>query len=189
MGEFSAKNLTKEIKRFEKEFTGAEVPLNLDAAVVASKTSNFLFERHESSLESYSKALRQDFAMELTEAVLIGKTNSEIVMELGQKFKGEEWKLQRIARTELHNVYNISKINNMVELKESGDIPDLMKTLFHPMDDRTAKDSKALNSKNPKIPIEEPFKFKWKDEERIFMAPPDRPNDRAILLPYRPDWK
>lgn len=189
LGERSSEDLIKEINTFDKEFTGAVFPLDLDAALVASKTSNFLFERHESSLEAYSKALRQDFAMELTEAVLTGKSNSEIVMELGQKFKGEQWKLERIARTELHNVYNIAKMDGMKEVRDSGDIPDLMKTLFHPMDNRTGADSKALNHKNPKIPIDDPFKFKWGDQERVFMAPPDRPNDRAILLPYRKDWK
>lgn len=189
LGERSSEDLIKELNTFDKEFTGAVTPLNLDSAVVASKTSNFLFERHQSSLTAYSKALRQDFAMELSEAVLIGKSNYEVVGELAQKFKGEQWKLERIARTELHNVYNIAKMENMKEVRDSGDMPDLMKTLFHPMDLRTAKDSKKLNRENPKIPIDKPFNFKWGDQERVFMAPPDRPNDRAILLPYRKDWK
>lgn len=188
MGRFSAENLIEEIETWDDHFTGAIQPVNLDAALVATETSNFLFNRHQASLEAYSKALRQDFAIELTEAALIGKTTGEVVMEMGRKFKGEEWKLQRIARTELHHVYNVAKIENMKELTKN-EIPDLKKTLFHPMDSRTAEDSRALNAENPIIPIEEPFRFKWGDDERVFMAPPDRPNDRAILIPHRDDWK
>lgn len=107
--------------------------------------------------------------------------------DVGKFFLGEEWKLTRIVRTEMHGMYNYSKMNGMSELQEQR-LPDLMKTLMHPLDKRTGKDSKALAQENPIIPIDEPFKFKWNGKTRTFMAPPDRPNDRAILVPYRESW-
>lgn len=188
MGLYSSDNLIKEIEKWDDEFLGAIQPVNFDAFRAANDTSNFLFERHQSSLESYSKSLRSHFAIELTEAALIGKSTSEVVHDLGAKFRGEQWRLETIARTELHNVYNIAKLDNMRELKQDS-IPDLMKSLFHPMDLRTGEDSKKLNRENPRIPIDEPFRFTYKGQERVFMAPPDRPNDRAILIPYKKSWK
>jgi hypothetical protein len=59
---------------------------------------------------------------------------------------------------------------------------------MHPMDRRTGKDSMELAYEHPTIPIDEPFKFTWKGFTRVFMNPPDRPNDRAVMVPYRKEW-
>ncbi len=67
-------------------------------------------------------------------------------------------------------------------------IPDLQKTLIHPMDLRTGADSQYAASLHLVADIDEPFRYRWKGVEREFMAPPDRPNDRAILVPYRAAW-
>ena len=40
--------------------------------------------------------------------------------------------------------------------------PDLMKRLYHPMDNRTAKDSKQLAKLDPAIPLDKPFVFVYK---------------------------
>jgi hypothetical protein len=64
----------------------------------------------------------------------------------------------------------------------------LLKTLMHPMDQRTGDDSKKLAQEHPAIPISEEFVFTWKNATRRFMTPPDRPNDRAVMIPYRAEW-
>ena len=92
-----------------------------------------------------------------------------------------------IARTELHNAYNLGKMRGMEETEE--DIPDLQKALFHPMDSRTGKDSKYAASKDLVADLDKPFRYKWNGEWREFMNPPDRPNDRSILIPYRKSWE
>lgn len=181
-------HLETELKKWEKVFRGAVVPINLDAVRIASDTSSFLFNKYEASLRSYGEQLRAVFASELTNASIEGVNTSQIIRRVGQTFLGEEWKLQRLVRTELHNVYNVGKMRGMEELVETS-MPDLKKTLFHPMDNRTAADSKALNRNNPIIPIDEPFKFKWQGKLRVFMSPPDRPNDRSILVPFREGWE
>ena len=76
-------------------------------------------------------------------------------------------------------------------------LPDLKKALMHPIDSRTGQDSKQLAKENPVVDIDEPFVFTFvrrnKDgsvveDRREFMFPPDRPNDRAILVPFREEW-
>lgn len=176
-----------EIKKFDKHFRGAVTPINLDVLTVAEDTNNFLLNRYESSLDAYGQDLINQLTTALTTEALAESSLSSVIGRLGQFFLGEEWKIQRIARTELHNVYNIAKMNGMSEVNEKY-LPDLMKTLVHPMDKRTGDDSKALARRNLIVPVSEPFVYTWKGKKRIFMAPPDRPNDRAILVPYRQAW-
>lgn len=189
--ELGIDDLLKELKRWNKKFTGAFIPINIDAVRAATDTRNFLFNRYEVSLQTYSQTVRARIANGLTESVIAQNTMSEALGMIGKTFLGEEWKLQQIVRTELHNVYNVGKIDGMRELwgEGKGDIPDLMKTLFHPMDNRTGRDSIKLNANNPIVPIDEPFVETSTGKKLTYMAPPNRPNDRAILIPYRDGWK
>lgn len=184
-------NLIRELNKFNKVFSGAVIPINVNAAAIASDTRNFLFNQYESSVNAYSETLRARMARGLTEAVVAQDNINDVMSKIGKTFLGEEWKLQQIVRTELHSVYNQGKIKGMTELWKdgSGDIPDLMKTLFHPMDARTGEDSKRLSQNNPIVPVDEPF-VEYSTGKRLeYMAPPNRPNDRAILIPYRKVWK
>jgi hypothetical protein len=184
-------HLVTEINKFNKHYTGSVIPINLDAAVIASDTDNLLFNRYKTSIDAYSGAIRSRIAQGLTEAVVQQLTLDEVVGSLGRTFLGEEWKLLQISRTELHNVYSQGKLRGMGELwgEGKGDIPDLKKTLFHPMDKRTGNDSKRLSQNNPIVDIDEPFIENSTGKKLTYMAPPNRPNDRAILIPYREEWK
>lgn len=180
-------DLLSEIKRFSSNFEGAVVPININAITVAEDASNFLLNQHDASLDAYGQDLISQLTNSLTNAALQELPYSQVVSRLGQFFLGEEWKLHRIARTELHNIYNIGKLRGMEETKETA-IPDLKKTLMHPMDARTGDDSKYAARLHLIANIDEPFRYKWDGKVREFMAPPDRPNDRSILVPYREEW-
>ena len=103
----------------------------------------------------------------------------------------ERWRINRILRTEMHFAYNDSKLSGMETIRDKYN-PKMKKSLYHPMDSRTGEDSKQLERKDPIIPMNKPFKFTYeykrkdgtyKAYHRQFMYPPDRPNDRAILIP------
>lgn len=176
-----------EIRAFQDEFEGAVIPINLNAQLVAEDTERFLINRHQASLDAYSEDVRSNLVQSLTNESLAQSSLSTVVRKLGAFFQGEEWKLLRIARTELHNVYSVGKLNGMREVKNDY-IPDLKKALMHPMDARTGDDSKALAAEDPAVPLDKPFVQRWKGKTFTFMAPPNRPNDRAILVPYRKGW-
>ena len=185
-------DLFSELSTFDQEFTGAVTPINLNSALIAQDTANHLTTKYQTNLEAYGNDLSTQIANGLF-AASIGETNySEVVGRISQFFTAEEWKLHRIVRTELHNIYNIGKLNGMRELigeeENPGLIPDLLKTLMHPMDQRTGDDSKELAREHPAIPVDEEFVFIWKGRERRFLNPPDRPNDRAVMVPYREEW-
>lgn len=191
---FGADDLLEEINKWDSKFSGAaDRPIDLDIVRLVANQENFLFNRHEASLNAYSADLRSQFARELSNAAVAGLSSGEVVQRLSQVFMGEEWKMQRLVRTELHGVYNHGKIAGMQDLVETT-VPDLMKTLFHPMDKRTGKDSKRLAAEKdwingPIIPVDEEFEEKSTGRVVRYMAPPNRPNDRAILIPYRMSWK
>lgn len=183
----SIQDLESEIGRYDKKFLGATQPLNLDAAQIALDVKNFKLMQYKGSLEKYGSDLLSEITLQLSNSVLINESLPKVVMNLSQKFQTEEWKLLRIARTELHNTYALGKLEGMRETQKT-EIPDLMKALYHPMDDRTGDDSKDLALKNPIVPVDQPFEHTYNGKKYVFMAPPQRPNDRAILIPYREEW-
>jgi hypothetical protein len=185
-------DMIREIEKFSKKFEGSIQPININVAVLASESQTFLVNKYDASLDAYGEDLRSQITQNIMNAMIMRDTSqrtvSGLVADVGRFFVGEEWKLNRIVRTEMHNIYNYSKMNGMLTVQETT-IPDLKKSLMHPMDKRTGTDSKKLARENPVVDIDEPFRFKWKGKERVFMFPPDRPNDRAILVPFRETWE
>ena len=187
-----ASHLFHEIKSFDQQFTGAVTPINLNAAVVAQDTANHLTSKYETNLAAYGNDLSTQISNGLFAASIGESSYSEVVGRVSQFFTAEEWKLHRVVRTELHNIYNVGKLTGFRQLKGTdespGDIPDLLKTCMAPLDQRTGDDSKYVAHLNLAIPINEPFEYVWKGKQRSYMHPPDRPNDRQILVPYRTEW-
>lgn len=210
LSEQGVSDLVEETQAMSQFFTGSIQPINIDAALIAEDSSTFLINQYRASITRYSEGLRARIAAGLAETVLEPVSLSRVVDRIGEFFGGEEWQVLRIARTELHNIYSASKIAGMRALGQS-DMPDLRKTLYHPQDQRTAADSMFLIAHAPRMirQIDEPFAYWWcssggKDGKgrgsfdgsdgagrwthRVFQNPPDRPNDRSILIPYSPRW-
>lgn len=200
MSQRSIKDLSREITKFQTHFLGAATPVNVDSLVAAQETNNFLINKHEASVDAYSASLRSQITSNIVQSMAMRETSERTVARLrsdvGKFFLGEEWKLNRIARTELRGVYNFSKVNGMRQIREDT-LPDLQKALMHPMDHRTGADSKQLAAQNPVVDIDKPFVFTFnrklasgeiRTERREFQFPPDRPNDRAILISFRKEW-
>lgn len=190
-------HLYTELDKFNNEFTGAVIPIDINAALIASDVTNLLMSKYETSLEAYSADVRARISAGMTASVVEKASYSEVIQRMSVFFQHEEWKLHRIARTEIHSIYNTSKQMGLFDIKERH-IPDLKKTLIHPMDARTGEDSKQAAEKALIVDIEDPFEYTYvryrKDgskveEKRVFMTPPDRPNDRSILVPYREEWE
>lgn len=187
MTEQGAEDSAKEINAFERQFNGITGLLPVQAIVESVDPENFLFNQYKSSIDSYSQNLRSEFQRILGQSLLQRKTWSQAVFDMEQVFTGSEWRLARIARTELHQIYNVSKMNGFIKTKENY-LPDLKKTMYHPIDARTGEDSRMMANKEMIVALDKPFVFKYNGETQRFMAPPNRPNDRAILIPYRESY-
>lgn len=180
-------DLIREVETFSEEFDTPLIPLNVNALAVATDVRNLVASRYESSVDAYAADQKARVASYLTNALIEQKSLGEVVTGLSQYQLGEEWKVLRLARTELHNIYGLGKMKGMTTTRDQL-LPDLMKALVHPMDARTGLDSVYLAKLNPVLPLDEPFEYRWGGKLRRFMSPPDRPNDRGILIPYVPHW-
>lgn len=180
-------DLVREVDKFSKVFTGSVQPVDVDVVEVATRTKDRLFNKYKTSINTYSNALRGKIAEDLRDGVIARNTPDEIINRLSGTFDGESWRLRRIVRTELHGIYSQAKLLGLKDSKDSG-MKELKKTLYHPMDSRTGKDSMYAEREHLIAELDEPFRYRWKGRERIFMQPPDRPNDRSILIPYDPSW-
>ena len=185
--EQSITDLGREINRFSKEFEGISRVIPVDEILLSMDSQNLLINRYQSSLDRYTDGMRDRIQRELTQAILSSEPSVRLVNRLNDELKAQEWQILRIARTELHNIYNMGKNEGMVEIKDTL-IPDLKKSLFHPMDSRTADDSKLASRLNLVVDIDKAFKYNFKGQERVFFTPPDRPNDRSIITAYRKAW-
>ena len=174
----------KEVNTLEREFNGINQLVPLDEILASTIPDNFLFNNYTSSIESYNESIRSGMQNIMTQGILQRKTLSQVVFDVQQAVKLNEWKAHRIVRTELHQIYNVAKMSGLGDIKKKF-LPDLKKSMVHPMDERTGEDSKQLAVKNPIIDIDKPFKQNYNGKELVFMTPPNRPNDRAILIPYR----
>lgn len=180
------RNLIKEITKFSEEFDGAEVLVDLDAVMLAGEADQYLFNRYESSISAYTENTRANFFRYMSDAMIQQQNLSQVTQGLGKFMQAEEWRLMRLARTELHHVYNHSKQVGLFEYAKED--PKLMKGLFHPMDARTGEDSKKADRLNLVVPVDEPFEYTFQGKKRVFMTPPDRSNDRSVLIPYKKSW-
>jgi hypothetical protein len=194
--ESGVEDSVKEVNTFEKYFTGVSSALPFEEILAATERENYLFNQFQTSIETYNSRLRGRFQQQLTQSLIQKKTWSQAVWEMEQVFGQEEWTMARIVRTELHNIYNVGKMRGMGQIQKDY-IPTLQKTLYHPIDSRTGDDSKQAEAKKLIVNIDEPFRYTYSrkradgsvvKEFREFMTPPDRPNDRAILIPYSVKW-
>lgn len=185
--EMSIEDLGKEIRRFSKEFEGVNRVIPVDQIIFSLDPSNLLLNTFEASIEAYTQEFRDYVQRELTQHIVSSEPKNKIINRILDQWSLQDWKVRRIVRTELHSVYNRSKTEGMLKVREDL-IPDLQKTLIHPMDGRTAEDSHLANALKLVVDIDKPFRYEYRGKERVFMAPPDRPNDRSILVPFRGDW-
>ncbi len=179
---------TSETNYFNTRYSTEEILIPVDLIIRSTDLRSYLINQYASSIMSYNETLRNNIQRELTQGLIAKTPYSSLVNNISGLMNDNEWKIHRIARTELHNIYNVSKMDGFEEIKKDY-LPDLQKSMVHPMDARTGQDSVELADQNPIVDIDKPFVQRYKGKVLTFMAPPNRPNDRAILIPYRKVWE
>lgn len=150
---------------------------------------------------------RFETSRKLYGAQVISKVKDELSLGLLQKdgvdsvvdrvvgadgvFAGQRWRAERIVRTELSWAVGVAKQKGMETLKQKF-VPGLMKRLVATFDDRTGEDSKELHGQT--VPIDQPFVWHVRNKHGavlrtvLYMQPPNRPQDREIVIVWDPSW-
>lgn len=135
-------------------------------------------------LVRYGVAVVGHFERELQKGILGRKSQAEMAEDLTARspfLQGAPgyW-ATRIVRTEAHGAMNRGQWEASRAANRS--LGDMVKIISGVFDDRTGADSYATHGQIRRL--EEPFES-WYG---LFQHPPDRPNDRAVVVPHRLSW-
>jgi hypothetical protein len=183
------------IKAFEKRFAGTEPVLGLEEAAVFRRVYRgvepSLLMRYHKLVGNYPLPTVQRVQNQLALSLIKHEGVDQAVRRIASKggiFDRERWRAERIVRTEGSYSYGVTSQRSMEEV--AHEVPGLMKRLVTTFDARTGKDSKQLNGQT--VPYDQPFvwmKTTKHGVERVeFQHPPNRSNDREVVVPWRADY-
>lgn len=172
-------NLKLEIYKIREEFKNDDFTKALAFILLVSPVIRTL----EKELESIeSKAQHINTLVETVEQKTIKPSLKKAIKESQKEVIEKSARhMELITRNEAWRNVNDSR------LQEFLDKGYKYKTTYPVKDQKTGDDSWYYYSLRQIKPINEPFEYVWKGKTRTFMTPPDRPNDRNVLIPYTGD--
>jgi len=197
----SLRGLSTDIKRMEKHYTGTTPVLPVDEAArfsgVIDRRRTSLLRMHEGSMARYGGRLVGDMEDQMAVSVTMGETIGDAVDRIQQVAQNEWWQAERIARTETLWAYNATHADGIKEVATR--MPQLMMRWTEhvsddgaPLDDRVGEDSIVMHGQvappgglftmPPDPRASQSLWYKSWDH------PPNRPNDRAVLVPWNSTW-
>lgn len=199
VGENGAQSVVKYLKTADDQFQGIAgfgLSLNtasvLDAAVSGTRASVLRRVMSDSEhpgnpgvMERYGEAVVGFFERTLQKSIITQKPWADVRAELitGSPFlqQAPMYWAERIVRTEYMAAHNVAAHKAMETVNESSPI-EMVRILCATFDDRTAADSYAVHGQIRRM--NEAFES-WFGK---YMTPPNRPNDREVVVPHHPAW-
>lgn len=191
----------KNVRTLQESLVGPFAPLPIEEASVVSdlveSRASSLLRVHEASMARYGSALVQRMEQQLSLSVLTEETPMEAADRI-ERVADLGWAgAERIVRTEQAYAFNLGHRDALVEA--SADLGDLyMRWTEHvdddgdPLDTRVGEDSVAMHGQLAEpgglftMPNDEDVSESLRG--RSWEHPPNRPNDRAVLAPWRYGW-
>lgn len=181
----------------EKKYRGivAELPVKqamiidrvnagIESSILHRIESDPKHPRRPGVLDRYDTNVIRTFEEELQLRLLARQPWSEVRSSITKaspflKGKPAHW-AERIVRTETMYAHNRASFDTIRESNEQ--LGDMLKILSATFDDRTGADSLAVHGqiRRPSEPFESWYGF--------YMHPPNRPNDREVVVPHRMSW-
>lgn len=195
--EASAQNTLKYLERAEKKFHGmtARLPIDEVAAVDAAKqganasilrriASDPHHPRRPGILARYDMNVIDSFEERLRLGLIQlkpwGEMRADIIAESPFLQSAPAHWAERLVRTETMAAYNRAGWETTRQAQD--ELGDMVKILSATVDDRTGWDSIQVHGQ-----IRKPEQaFEW--DGGLYQHPPNRPNDREIVVPHRIAW-
>ena len=202
----------------EQAFSGSVRPLRINSARMMNERTRgvraSLLRQHATSMDRYGEEMERVMRTTLQTNLLAGGTFSQAVdqlvrhggprgrvsvaaRELGDGtvertrletipeglFRRHRWWAMRIVRTETAYAQNAAGHEAIAAAKDV-DFPDMQKKILAMMDNRTYPDSIAVHGQIRDV------EAMFRDGAgREYLHPPARPNDREVVIPWRPGWE
>lgn len=182
------------LRILDESFTGSVRPLRWDSLAWLDQTRSPLLRsrlrQQRKSFARYGAQAVSDIEDAIAQRVLTGTpwtdAREEVMSIVREEVGGHQWMVDRIIRTESATVHSGIVIEALHA--EEADDPDpadpMLKKLVATFDASTGQDSRLLHGQTRKL--DEPFLDVTNGRE--YMAPPNRPNDREIVVGWRRSW-
>lgn len=168
--------LVAQIEAWGPEFAGSVRQL-VDAAAASEILDPGALEYYETSKQTYGMDAITRMRRVLAKAALEGATVAQTVEKIATEIEIPEWKAERIVRTEQSYASSRRQILDMIDAFGDEAEVEWRKQLIATLDDRTGEDSKYVNGQTRGLTEE------FEDNEgRKYQHPPNRPNDREVLV-------
>lgn len=179
------------VRALDESFLGSTTPLAWDSLEWLGQTRDPLMRSrlriYRKSFQRYGAEAVSAIEDAVAQRVLVGtpwtEAREEVMDIVREQVGGKQWMVDRIVRTESSTVANAV---TMSALRAEDDDPDdpMLKKLVATFDASTGQDSRLLHGQTR--PIGQPFLDVRSGRE--YMAPPNRPNDREIVVGWRRSW-
>ena len=206
IGIASARDILQNAASLEKHFTGAALPLRVMEVgqlhgLVADRTAS-LMRINETSMARFGVGLVRRMETEMAVSLSTGESHSTAIDRVMKTGDLEWWRAERIVRTEMAFVANSSArdANDEQAVELEGDMWSLWSEHVtdegEPLDDRVGVDSEAMHGQvaPPGGLFTQPPTARDGEVVQVglvgktWTCPPNRPNDRAALIPWRANW-
>lgn len=151
------------------------------------------------SFGNAATSLNRRLATELDRMALERVPMSRVVQTLGDEAQHAAWQIERVVRTETSAAFNQTQVDGMRLLLPA--LPQLEQrwtelvddATGRPLDSRVAVDSIVMHGQI--TPVGDVFtmpsdpRAPGKLVGVTWSWPPNRPNDRAIVMPWHPEWR
>lgn len=206
VGVHAARTLLQDAAKLEKHFSGAVISLPLLESArlrgLVDRQVSSLMRVHATSMARFGAQLVGRMEEEIGASIAAGDPQTRTIdriMEVG----GLQWhRAERIVRTEL--AFSAGRSARMAADEQAEELDGDMWSRWTehvtdegtPLDDRVGVDSEAMHGQV--APPGEPFTQPPTNRRgelvsdslvgREWTSPPNRPNDRAVLVPWRASW-
>lgn len=201
----------------EEAYSGSVRPLRINTARMMNERTRgvqaSLLRQHATSMDRYGGEMERTMRQTLQSNLLAGGSFSQAVDQLvamrGPRgrvsivarerpdgtvervrletipeglFRRHRWWAMRIVRTETAYAQNAAGFEALRSARDV-DFPDMQKKILAMMDNRTYPDSIAVHGQIRDLDAT------FRDGAgREYLHPPARPNDREVVIPWRPGW-
>lgn len=206
----SIRSLARTMTRLESKYQGAAVTLPIEESAqfwgVVEGRATSVMRLHQTSMARYGARRVTDIEEALGLSLATGESGVDAVDRVVGVMGGAEWEAERIARTETAWAYNSVATDGIKVAAE--ELPDLMmrweehvSPSGQALDDRVSIDSLAMAGQVVKpggsfvcppaapdgrmVPGEGKA---WCLAGKSWEFPPNRPQDRSCVEPFRPHW-
>lgn len=124
------------------------------------------------------------------------RTMDDLITEVDQAFQHEWWRVERVINTETAHAYNIARMDAIRSMNDQSASPTWQRwtemvddTTGMPLDERVGDDSMILHAQvalpNDNFIMPPLPSSPWNMRGDEYACPPNRPNDRAVLIPWQ----